>query len=278
MDTRYAFLADIPAEEYHEAARKGEYLSSHLLADFRKCPRLYRKKVSGEIPPADSPALLMGRAVHTLVLEGRAKFDTEFLVSEGPVNPKTGEPFGRLTEAYRDWLSQQRLPVVSGPDYDFMLKIRSAVWSHETAARLLDRGVAEKTVRTEYAGMMCQIRMDWFCGEGETPVICDLKTCDTVDYFEQDAWKFGYPHQMAFYREVFACACEAALTTPGVRPDCYLIAVEKREPFRVAVYKLTDALLEQCAHQNEAAVAELMKCQREGEWPTRTEGMRILDA
>ena len=35
----------------------------------------------------------MGRAVHTLVLEGRGKFDEEFMVSDGPVNPKTGEPF-----------------------------------------------------------------------------------------------------------------------------------------------------------------------------------------
>ena len=66
---KYPLLVDIPAEDYHRAAREGRYLSSHLLGDFRKSPRLYHKKMAGEIEPADSAALTLGRAVHTLVLE-----------------------------------------------------------------------------------------------------------------------------------------------------------------------------------------------------------------
>ena len=119
---------------------------------------------------------------------------------------------------------------------------------------------------------MCQIRMDWFREDYEgRPVICDLKTCDSIDHFENDSWRFGYPHQMAFYREVFATG------TDGTRPDCYLIAVEKKEPYRVAVYKLTDDLLDQCARQNEAAIDELHACRKTNVWPTRTEDLRILD-
>ena len=111
---RLPFFADIPAEEYHQAARDGKFLSSHLLGDFRKCPRLYVKKMNGEIEPIESAALAIGRAVHVLVLEGRAKFDEEFLISDGPVNPKTGEVFGKLTKAYKEWLAAQRLPVEIG--------------------------------------------------------------------------------------------------------------------------------------------------------------------
>ncbi|MBR4614521.1 MAG: hypothetical protein IKO55_02845, partial [Kiritimatiellae bacterium] len=58
------FFADIPADEYHQAARDGKFLSSHLLGDFRKSPRLYRKKMTGEIAPEDTAAFLTGRAVH----------------------------------------------------------------------------------------------------------------------------------------------------------------------------------------------------------------------
>ena len=269
---KYPNLVDIDADEYHKAAREGRYLSSHLLGDFRKSPKLYRKKMCGEIEPADSAALTLGRAVHTLVLEGRAKFDSEFMISDGPVNPKTGEPFGKLTRAYREWAAAQKLPVVTGPDFSFMSKLQQSVWVHPVAGELLDDGVSEKTLRTAYRGEMCQIRMDWFREDYRgRPVICDLKTCDSVDYFENDAWRYGYPHQMAFYREVFAAG------TDGTRPDCYLIAVEKREPFRVAVYKLTEGLLEQCARQNESALAELRKCRDEESWPTRTEDLRILD-
>ena len=269
---KFPLLVDIPADEYHKAAREGRYLSSHLLGDFRKSPRLFRKKMTGEIEPTETAALLLGRAVHTLVLEGRKKFDAEFLVSEGPINPKTNEPFGKTTKAYRDWAIQQARPVVSGEDFGFMAKLQTAVWTHPVASKLLDIGVSEKTLRCVYNGEMCQIRMDWFREDYEgRPIICDLKTCDTLDYFENDAWKYGYPHQMAFYREVFARGCD------NVRPDCYLIAVEKREPFRVAVYKLTDGLLESCARQNESALEELHKCRLENTWPTRTEDLRILD-
>ena len=59
--------------------------------------------------------------------------------------------------------------------------------------------------------------------------------------------------------------------------DCYLVAVEKREPMRCGVWKLTDGILESCALENARAIAALRKCRRENTWPTGTEEMRILD-
>ena len=267
------FFADVPADEYHQAARDGKFLSSHLLGDFRKSPRLYHKKMSGEIDPSESTALAVGRAVHVLVLEGRAKFDAEFMVSDGPMNPKTGEPFGKLTKAYREWAASLDKPVVSGPDFAFMSKLRESVWAHPVASELLDAGISEQTVRTHYCDEPCQIRMDWFRSDWDgVPVIGDLKTCETLDYFEGDARRFGYPQQMAFYREVLRAASDGEVVA-----DCYLIAVEKREPMRCGVWKLTEGLLESCAVENARAIAELRKCRREGSWPTRTEELRILD-
>ncbi len=43
-----------PAEIYHAKAR--EYLSSHQLGDFRRCPALYHKKKLGLVPDEDRPA------------------------------------------------------------------------------------------------------------------------------------------------------------------------------------------------------------------------------
>ena len=272
MDSLPIF-AEIPADEYHRAAKDGKFLSSHLLGDFRKSPLLYKKKMNGEIEPAETAALAVGRAVHTLVLEGRSKFDEEFSVSDGPVNPKTGEPFGKNTKAYREWAAAQTKDVVGGPDFAFISKIRESVWAHPVARELLDAGVPERTVRANYCGEPCQIRMDWFRADyGGRPSICDLKTCETLDYFEGDARRFGYPQQMAFYREVLRKATEGDISA-----DCYLIAVEKREPMRCGVWKLTDGILDSCALENERAIAELLKCRRENVWPTRTEELRILD-
>ena len=115
--------------------------------------------------------------------------------------------------------------------------------------------------------------MDWFRADYEgRPVICDLKTCETLDWFEGDARRFGYTAQSSFYREVLRVASDGEVVA-----DCYLIAVEKREPFRCGVWKLTDGILEACAVENERAIAELAECRRTNVWPTKTEDLRILD-
>lgn len=82
------FLIREPADVYHAAAK--DYLSSHQLADFRKCPLLYFRRRMGFVEEVDRPAYLVGRATHTLILEGRDRFDEQFVVG-GPINPTTGK-------------------------------------------------------------------------------------------------------------------------------------------------------------------------------------------
>ena len=130
----------IPAAEYHAASRRGEYMSSHLLADFRESPALYRKKIAGVVADSESPALALGRATHCLILEGRMAFDEQYVVADGPVNAKTGESFGRATKAYAEWLSSLDRAVISSRDYGFMLKLQKSVWLHPVASELLNDG------------------------------------------------------------------------------------------------------------------------------------------
>lgn len=273
MRETYPFIADIPSDEYHEAARRGEFLSSHLLSDFRHCPLLYHKKMAGLIEPKDSDALRLGRAIHTLILEGEAKFDEEFTVSGGPVNARTGEPYGKRTNAYREWLESQKKEVVDPEEYGFFGKLRESVWLHPIARRLLAKGRAEGTVRTRIDGEPVQIRMDWFNPDFEGgPVICDLKTCDSLDGFLRVGMEYSYPEQLAFYQEAFAAA------SGGVRPGIRFIAVEKREPYRCAVVMPTDDLVEQSRAKNRRALALLKECRATGLWPTGYEELQIWDA
>ena len=272
----YPCFADIPAEQYHQDARDGKFLSSHLLGDFRKCPLTYHQKMTGVIPPQDSAAYWMGRAVHTLVCEGRAAFDEQFLVTDGPVNPKTGEPFGRLTKAYKEWAAAQTLVPVSASDFGFMVKLQSAVWLHPIATRLFDGGWAEGTVRTTYHGEPVQIRIDFFNPNfvdettGARGAIIDLKTCDTIDFFESDARKYGYMHQLAFYREVLRIAS-------GEEFPVYIVAVEKKAPFRVGVWKLAPEALDEAKAANERALSLLRECRCQNVWPTGYEELRVMD-
>ena len=187
-----------PADVYH--AKSKEYLSSHQLNDFRKCPLLYHRKKQGQIADEDRPAYLVGRAAHTLILEGLDRFEAEYVVG-GPLNPKTGEPYGTGTKAWTEWAESQRRSVLTETQFETVARMNKAVRTHAVAMGLLADGEPEGVVRADYCGMPCQIRMDWF---DPHQGIVDLKTCDDLTWFEADARRFGYVHQLAFYQAVLA--------------------------------------------------------------------------
>ena len=261
---RPAFLIAEPADVYHGKAR--DFLSSHLLADFRKCPELFHRKQLGLIPDKDTPAYLLGRAAHALILEGREAFEAEYAVG-GPVNPKTGLPFGKATKAFGEWADAQGKAVLSDEDAAFVERLHQAVQAHPVAPLLLTGGVAEGVCRAEYCGIPCQVRPDYFHAEHG---IVDLKTCDDLTWFEADARRYGYLHQVAFYRAVLEAAS-------GTVFPVHIVAVEKKEPFRVGVWLTAESALDFARAENEAAIERLKECLATGTWCTGYEAVRIFD-
>lgn len=262
-----------PAETYHQRARDGECLSSHLLGTFRHCAETYRRKMAGLIKEKSREAFTLGRAAHALILEGREVFDEEFMVG-GPVNPKTGKPYGADTKRFREWLEAEGngRDVLTGPQYAQVETMATAVAKHESAQQLLQRGWAERVARTKYCGTPCQIRMDWL---NPTLGLVDLKTCDNLDFFASDANRYGYRHQLAFYRDILT------LATGWRCPQVCIIAVEKREPFRVGVWLVADALLADAGRENAGAIRRLRRLMQVENpyataWPTGYEDPRTL--
>lgn len=253
-----------PADVYH--AKSKEYLSSHQLADFRKCPLLYHRKKLGHIAEEERPAYLVGRAAHTLILEGLDRFEADFVVG-GPINPKTGAMFGTSTKAWSEWAEAQGKPVLSDAQFDVIARMNEAVRTHPIAKDLLDDGEAEGVVRADYCGMPCQIRMDWF--EPHVGIV-DLKTCDDLTWFEADARRYTYLHQLAFYRAVLAKVI-------GIHVPVHLIAVEKKEPYRCGVWNIAPEALTVAQRENEAAIDRLRACLAEEHWPTGYEEARLFD-
>ena len=255
-----------PADVYH--ARSAEHVTSHRLADFRRCPLLFRKKEQGLIPERDSTAYLIGRAAHVHILEGRERYEAEFAVG-GPINPRTGQPFGSNTKAFAEWAEGIGKPVLSDDQAALIEQMAASVEGHTFARELLAVGVAEGVIRCEYAAHRCQSRLDWV---NPTPGlgIVDLKTTDSLDGFELDIDAFGYVEQMAFYR---ALAAEVS----GFHLHVHLIAVEKREPFRCGVWQIAPRALDAAQDVNELAMRELTRCRETGVWPTRFESLRLYD-
>jgi len=260
-------LIDEPFDVY--LAKAAEHLSSHQLKEFRENPFLYFKRKRGLIPEEpDRPAFLFGRAAHTMILEGREMFKDAYAVG-GPVNPKTGEVYGSRTKAFAEWVETQGKPVLTDAQAALIDELNAAVRSHAHAAELLTDGVAERVVRTDYRDVPCQARLDWLNPEQD---IADLKTCDTLTFFEMSARSYGYIHQMAFYRAVLGQVVGNLAEIP-----VHIIAVEKQEPYRCGVWRLAPDVLKHAQKENEQAMERLKRCEATGAWPTGYEEVRTFD-
>jgi len=259
-----SILIHEPADVYH--AKRDKYLSSHQLAEFCRNPLLYHKKQLGLVQEEARPAYLIGQAAHALVLEGREAYEDRYAFG-GPVNPKTGEPFGTRTKAFEEWAAAKGKPVLTHEQMALIENLSAAVYAHEHAAALLDDGVPEGVIRADYIGTACQARFDWVSPQRG---IVDLKTCDTLDYLQLDARSYGYVHQLAFYRSLLTCASGTVLPV-------YLVAVEKREPFRCGVWRMGEGVLGIAQKDNEDAIERLKVCREQDRWPTGYEDIRVFD-
>lgn len=259
-----SFLIRESADVYH--AKRDKNLSSHRLAEFRRNPLLYQKKQLGLVKEEDRPAYLIGRAAHVLVLEGRQIYEESFAFG-GPVNPKTGEPFGSRTKAFQEWADAQGKPVLSDDQVVLIENLNTAVFAHEHAAALLADGIPEGVIRTDYCGVACQARLDWLSPHRG---IVDLKTCDNLDWLQMDARSYGYVHQLAFYRSLLTCVS-------GRIVPIYLIAAEKHEPFRAGVWRMGEDVLGIAQKENEEAIDRLKECREHDQWLSGYEEIRIFD-
>jgi len=258
-------LAAEPADEYH--AKAGQYLSSHQLLDFMACPWLYRKKQLGLVADADTPAMLVGRAAHCRILEGRDSYESQFAFG-GPINPRTGKPFGSTTKAFAEWAAAKGKPVLSHEQVELLEQLASGVAMNTEAVDLLLYGRSEGVVRTDYCGTPCQIRIDWLHPHRG---IVDLKTTADLTWFENDAKRQRYQNQLAFYQAVLAEAI-------GEHVPVYIVAVEKAEPFRCGVWRISNDTLAIARQENAAAIRRLRRAWEIDAFPTGYEEIRLLEA
>ncbi|NQU19766.1 MAG: PD-(D/E)XK nuclease-like domain-containing protein [Candidatus Nealsonbacteria bacterium] len=253
-----------PEDQYH--AKAAQFLSSHQLLDFMRCPYLHAKKRAGQIADKESPAYLTGRAAHCRILEGRDTYKSRFALG-GPINPATGKPYGSATKKFAQWRAEQGKPVLTQDQADLIEKMATGVALSDAAIDLLLYGRAESVVRARYCDVPCQIRIDWTHPQRG---IVDLKTCDDLTWFEADARRYRYHHQMAFYRAVLAQAV-------GQDVPVHIVAVEKKEPFRCGVWRVSDDTLAIARQENEAAIERLKIARQADRWPTGYEEIRLLD-
>lgn len=277
-DTCDAETVEITDEQYFAAY--GEYMSAHKLEDFRASPRHFHwQHKQALIPRRESPAFVPGGAFHCYTLEGLEAFNDRYIVSNGPINPKTGAPYGRDTKKFAAWLeeveSNGKTPITTH-EYDTIQYMELAVRDHSMARKLLEVGQSEVTIRSHLDGIPFQSRLDWIAELNGRPLIVDLKT--TADLgrmhtpenpcrFARDVFRFGYHRQMAVYQMML----ERTQGADKVTPKVVIIAIEKAAPWPVGVFHLSDATMRAARYEVLESITELKRCIDRDEWPTRFE-------
>lgn len=207
----------------------------------------------------DTPAMRVGTALHRLVLEGREALESAFAVG-GPINEKTGKPYGADTQRFAMWEAEQGKPVLS-LDQMHQVESMAAAIGRSTAAT----GLLAQCPRRELSmigslhGQRVKARGDAY-GDG---MLLDIKTtgrgAGRAD-FERTIGSLGYGLQSAVYANV---AWDVGLPVD----DFVFIVVESEPPYDVGVYRIDDEVIDLYEQALPRLLERYADCVSRNHWP-----------
>jgi hypothetical protein len=203
-------------------------------------------------PVPETTAMLLGRAVHTAVLEPE-RFALEYAVWDGYRRGKEYTLFAaRAMEEGRT--------VLNATEYETCESVADSVRSHPDAAVILSGGEAEKTLcwTNEDTGIECKGRVDWLT----SGLIADLKTTHDISArnFARHSWQMGTFFQMAMYQD-------GLNVMTGETATIAIIAAEQKPPYLCCVYWLDDASLAAAYEEYVSCLEQLKHCREFNNWP-----------
>jgi hypothetical protein len=201
-----------------------------------------------------TPAMLMGTALHTAVLE------PELWDSTIAVPPQS---FDRRSKAGRELAAEFEREsagkvVLSPDDADQVRRMADAVRKHPAARFLLElpgRREASYTWTDPATGLECKTRPDWHSEDGR--IVVDVKTTRDASRaeFAKSIANLDYHVQAAWNQD--AIGAEQFIT----------IAVENVRPYAVAVYPASGGMIAAGQRRIEAAMTLLAECWKSSQWP-----------
>jgi len=249
---------NIPAPVYFS----WDAASSSKLKAFARSP-LHCKALSYKADEA-TDAQQFGTAVHTAVFEPD-RFLKDYVVK--PEGLKRNTKAGKLE--YDALVAEHgENNILSFDDYQHILGMQKAIREDEDTKSLLDKVLStEVSLLWKQNDIDCKARLDAISGNR----IIDLKTTQSasIHSFGTSFFKYGYELQAAHYLS------GAKRLRLGVS-EFVFIAIEKKPPYALALYKLSPASLEVAMGQVQQLTREYARCKRENVWPGYPKGIQEL--
>jgi len=247
---------ELTNEEYH--ARPG--VSASMLKSMARGWRTFEAEhITKTAPRKESPAMALGTAVHTALLEPE-RFDADYVVCPEECSDKR-------TKAYKEWSAEfGEQSILSVADIVVIYNIQESVRRDDFASQLLTAdGHVEKSLEWTENDVLCRMRLDKITG----PFCIDIKTC-------QDATPEAFAKTIANYRyDLQASHYLSGLTNNGI--GCAMrfvfIAVETCVPYRVRCYEMCNDDLFSAEIDRVSLLAEYRRRSESGDWSEPGEGV-----
>jgi hypothetical protein len=222
------------------------------------------------VVPEPTPAMAIGSAVHTHVLE-LDQWDAQYVVAPAGIDRRT--KVGKAEwDVFQTAIGTRT--VISREDADLVMRIGRSVLSHPAAAYLLGLpGKAETTHMwvDEATGLQCKCRPDWLLDDGS--MIVDLKTTEDASPrgFQKSIAQWRYHIQASWYLDGLQHAT-------GKRPEQFVfIAVEKKPPYACAVYVADAQMIEIGRNTARRDLDKLNICKAADYWPGYSDGIEQIN-
>jgi len=242
--------SDISSEIYHGDR---SCVSASGLKHVLRSAEHFRAYLDGE--RRETPAQFFGTAIHARLLEPEA-FARDYVIA--PCGDKRSKDYKEfeIANANRKILSAEQMAAIEG--------MGRKVAKHQSASALLRAGSKELTLiwKDAAAGIWIKIRPDCLCTDFDTGICLDLKSTEDASAaaFARSCVNYDYDLQAAVY-------LEGLRTVFGRDIDFCFLAVEKSEPYGVALYGAPEEMIARGHRRFRQALGILKVCRETGCWP-----------
>lgn len=252
-------------------------VSASSLKLFARAPSLWWDWRNGSPSRPTTPALLLGKLVHTLALEP-AEFSREFFLvpADAPNRPSSRQreakkPSDETLKAIEWWdnfeAASKGKEVVESELFDKAEAIVASLQKDPAIGPFLRcRGEVEKTIHftDEETGIECKARLDKLINP-VPPIIFDIKTTAdaSADGFQRNAINYGYHIQAAHYAAAVEAETGAELSSIGF----YFGTAETSDALLTHCFRASPEFLEFGRIERSKLMRRLAACLESGSFP-----------
>ena len=198
---------------------------------------------------ASSDRLILGSAIHCLVLEGEQAFGNQYAVM-----PKIDRRTKAGKEEYENFVARSRgKDIVKEADMPTIRSVYDSVRAHPSRREVLGTGRPEAALQWKEpnSGLQCKALLDFvpLSSDPGNPIV-DLKTTRDASPsgFCREIARYMYHGQAAFY------SAGLSIVEGLPRRDVVLVAVEIEPPYCVGFYRLSQEAMDSGERLFETAI------------------------